>query len=99
MGAQRDHGAPTDATGDSVTVSGVAQPFATRVSVSASDGSTDTSAVAVTPSDDGSWSATIPLDTPANWTLTVTPVFTVPDVSTGASAQIAGASVTLTKGS
>src|ERR1700761_5652836 len=75
------------ATGSDLTVSGVAQPLATGVSVSASDGTNTTAPMSTTPAANGTWSATIPaseLAGLANGNLTVTPVMAVPDVSTGA---------------
>jgi hypothetical protein len=88
----------TVAPGDGLNVSGVAQPLATGVSVSASDGTTTTAPVSLTPAADGSWSATIPaseLKGLADTALTVTPVMAVPDVSTGAAAHIAGVGVSV----
>jgi hypothetical protein len=93
---------PSTVTDGPITVSGVAQPLATGVSVSATDGSRSTPAVSVTPASDGSWSATIPASrvaTLADTALTVTPVMAVPDVSTGAQAHIAGVGVTVMKSS
>jgi hypothetical protein len=87
---------PDSVTGGPIKISGVAQPFAKGVSVSATDGSTSTASVAATPAQDGTWSATIPareVDRLASGTVTVSPVFEVPDVSTGASAHLAGAPV------
>jgi hypothetical protein len=96
------HNAITSAPGTvsdvPLTVSGVAQPLATEVSVSATDGSHTTAPVTATPAADGTWTATIPADQLsglANTGLYVTPVFTVPDVSTGAQAHIAGVGVTV----
>ena len=92
--------APGSVTDGPITVSGSAQPLATAVSVSASDGTRATAPVSVTPAADGSWSATIPaakLARLANASLTVTPVFAVPDVSTGAAAHIAGVGASVKK--
>jgi hypothetical protein len=93
--------APTTiGSGADLTVSGVAQALATGVSVSASDGKSTTAPVSVTPASDGSWTVTIPaalLVGLANTRLTVTPVFAVPDVSTGAKANIAGVAASVTK--
>jgi len=92
--------APSSVTDGSITVSGVAQPLATAVAVSASDSSHSTAPVSVTPAADGSWSATIPaaqLSKLANATLALTPVFAVPDVSTGAASHIAGVGATVKK--
>jgi hypothetical protein len=92
----------TVASDADLTVSGVAQPLATGVSVSASDGATTTSPVSTTPAADGSWSVTIPASALAGLAagpLTVTPVMAVPDVSTGAPAHIAGVGATVTKSS
>jgi hypothetical protein len=91
---------PDSVAGGPITVSGVAQPFATGVTVSASDGAASTAPVSVGPAQDGSWSATIPadqVDRLAGGALTVTPVFDVPDVSTGVTAHIAGAAVGVSK--
>ena len=94
--------APTSVSGDSpITVSGVAQPNATGVSITAGDGTATTPAVSTTPGADGTWSATIPsrdVASLADGPLTVTPTFTVPDVATGATAHIAAAKATVTKG-
>jgi hypothetical protein len=90
----------TVAPGADLTVSGVAQPLASSVSVSASDGSTTSDALSTTPAADGTWSITIPaseLAGLASGNLTVTPVMAVPDVSTGAPAHIAGVGVTVNK--
>jgi hypothetical protein len=92
--------APKTVTDGPIVVSGVVQPLATGVSVSASDGTKASAPVSVTPAADGSWSATIPAAKLAglgNTTLNVTPVVTAPDVSTGAPAHIAGVGATVTK--
>jgi hypothetical protein len=63
-----------------------------------SDGQRSTTPVHVTPAADGTWSATIPADelgALAGGTVTVTPVFAVPDVATGAPAHIAGVPLSL----
>jgi hypothetical protein len=84
---------PSTVTDGAITVAGVAQPLATGVSVSATDGTHSTAPVTASLGSDGTWTATIPpaqvtrLD---NTNLTVTPVVAVPDVSTGAQAHIAG---------
>jgi hypothetical protein len=91
---------PTVASGAALTVSGVAQPFATEVVVSASDGKKTSDPVSVTPAADGSWTATIPaakLAPLANVDLSVTPVIAVPDAGTGAPAHIAGAGASVSK--
>jgi hypothetical protein len=91
---------PTSTSGGDLTVSGVAQPLATGVSMSATDGTQSTTPVSATPASDGSWTATIPASDVArlpDGALTVTPVVTVPDVSTGAAANIAGVGLTVTK--
>jgi hypothetical protein len=90
--------APKTVAGGSFAVSGVAQPLATDVAASVTDGSRSTAPVDVAPNSDGTWSATIPSDqvgTLAGGALTVTPVFGVPDVSTGAPAHIAGVPISL----
>jgi hypothetical protein len=92
--------APSSVTNGPIAVSGLAQPLATEVAVSASDGTHASAPVTVTPASDGSWSATIPaakLKGLADTTLTVTPVVAVPDVSTGAAAHIAGVAASVKK--
>jgi hypothetical protein len=93
--------APSSIAGRSaLTVSGVAQPLATGVSVSVSDGKSTTEPASTTPGGDGSWSVTVPasaLSSLGSGRLTVTPVMAVPDVSTGAPAHIAGVGVTVDK--
>jgi hypothetical protein len=92
---------PDRVAGGPIVLSGVAQPFAKRVSVSAIHGRVSTAPVAVSPAQDGTWSATIPagqVDRLAGGALSVTPVFEVPDVRTGATAHIAaGATVRIAK--
>jgi hypothetical protein len=91
---------PSAVTDGPIAVSGVAQPLATEVAVSASDGTNTSAPVSVAPAADGSWKATIPaakLKGLANATLNVTPVVAVPDVSTGAPAHIAGVATTVKK--
>jgi hypothetical protein len=85
-------------SGSALTVSGVAQPLATAVSVSASDGTNSTTPVSTTPGAGGAWTATVPAQDLASLgggKLTVTPVMAVPDVSTGAPAHIAGVGATV----
>jgi hypothetical protein len=92
--------APKTVTGGPIQLSGVSEPLATGVSSSVTDGSRSTAPVDVAPSADGTWSATIPaaqVDTLADGSLTVVPVFAVPDVSTGAPAHIAGVPISLHK--
>ena len=92
--------APGSVSDGGIAVSGVAQPLATGVSVTASDGKHTTPAATATPASDGSWSAKIPaaqVAKLADTTLTVTPVMAVPDVSTGSPAHIAGVGVDVTK--
>ena len=87
-------------SGVPLSVSGVAQPLATAVSVSASDGTKTTEPIDVTPAADGTWTATIPasaLARLANTKLAVTPVFAVPDVSTGDQAHIDGVGASVDK--
>jgi hypothetical protein len=91
---------PASVTGGPVTVAGRAQPLATDVSITATDGTNTTPAVPATPAADGTWSATIPaaaVDALADGPLTVTPVIAVPDVSTGAQAHIAAGPITVQK--
>jgi hypothetical protein len=68
------------------------------VSLTATDGSATTDAVQVAPDADGKWSATLDLGPLASGPITVTPVFTVPDVATGDAVHLAGPPATLTKG-
>jgi hypothetical protein len=92
--------APGSITNGPIAVSGVAQPLATAVAVSATDGTHTSAPVSVAPAADGSWSATIPAGQLAglgNAALTVMPVFAVPDVSTGAAAHIAGVAASVKK--
>jgi hypothetical protein len=91
---------PKSISGGPIAVSGVAQPLATGVASSVTDGARSTAPVSVAPASDGNWSATTPadqVDTLANGSLTVSPVFAVPDVSTGAAAHIAGEVISLQK--
>jgi hypothetical protein len=87
-------------SGSDVTVSGVAQPLATGVAVSATDGAAATSPASATPAADGTWTATLPsaqLAALADGTLTLGAVFAVPDVATGAAAHIAGQPLAIQK--
>ena len=89
--------AATGGSGSDLTVSGTAQPLATSVSVSATDGHATTAPVDATLAN-GTWTATIPaaqLASLANGTVTVGGVYAVPDVSTGAPAHIAGAPLSI----
>jgi hypothetical protein len=91
---------PTSVTGGPIEVSGISQPLATGVSSSVSDGKRSTAPVEVTPNADGTWSSAISaaqVDPLANGSLAVQPVFAVPDVSTGATAHIAGAPISTQK--
>jgi hypothetical protein len=93
---------PESRTGSPIALSGMAQPFAKLVELAATDGVVSTAPVAVGPAADGTWSATIPAgqaDRLASGLLTVTPVFEVPDVSTGATAHIAGPAVQISRSS
>lgn len=88
VAAAADHGA--------LDVSGQAQPLATGVAVTASDGTATTPAVDAKLAADGSWTATIPaasLAALAHGPLTLNGVYAVPDVATGAPAHIAGAAL------
>jgi hypothetical protein len=90
--------APSTIGGGPLTVSGVAQPLATDLAATVTDGHISTAPVHVAPAADGTWSATIPADQVgalAAGTLTITPVFAVPDVATGAAAHIAGVPISL----
>jgi hypothetical protein len=92
--------AATRSSGGDVSVSGVAQPLATGVSVTASDGHATTPPVDATLHADGTWTATLPaarIAALADGTLTVDAVYAVPDAGTGAPAHIAGVPGTLTK--
>ena len=89
----------TSGAGQDLVISGAAQPLATAVSVSLGDGASSTAPVNAT-LNGTTWTATIPaaaVERLANGTLTATARYTVPDVSTGAPAQIDGAPLTLTK--
>ncbi|HEV7752780.1 MAG TPA: hypothetical protein VGO71_14650 [Baekduia sp.] len=90
--------APSTIGGGPLTVSGVAQPLATDLAATVTDGHSSTAPVHAAPAADGTWSATIPADQVgalAAGTLTITPVFAVPDVATGAAAHIAGVPISL----
>jgi hypothetical protein len=92
-------GTPSSIANAKLVVSGVAQPLTTGVSVSVSDGRRSTAPVDVVPTA-GRWQATIPaaeVERLAKGTLTVTAVFAVPDISTGAVAHIRGAARTVQK--
>jgi hypothetical protein len=92
--------APATVTNRNLVVAGVAQPLATGVSVSASDGRRATPPVVVVPGAGGRWTATIPAQRIARLAkgrLTVSAVFAVPDVVTGAAAHIAGTPATVDK--
>jgi hypothetical protein len=92
-------GTPSSIANAKLVVSGVAQPLTTGVSVSVSDGRRSTAPVDVVPTA-GRWRATIPaaqVERLAKGTLTVTAVFAVPDISTGAVAHIRGAARTVQK--
>ncbi|HWE12584.1 MAG TPA: hypothetical protein VG365_03680 [Solirubrobacteraceae bacterium] len=91
---------PSTVTGGAITIAGIAQPLATQVSVSATDGTHSTTPVSATLASDDSWTATIPaadVTGLAGTRLMVTPVVAVPDVSTGAQAHIAGVGWGVTK--
>jgi hypothetical protein len=91
---------PKSVSGSPIDVSGVAQPLATGVSSSVSDGARSTAPVDVAPNADGTWSAHVPgsqVETLANGSLSVNPVFAVPDVSTGAPAHIVGGTMSVQK--
>jgi hypothetical protein len=93
-------GAPSTVANAKLVVSGVAQPLATAVTVSASDGKRSTAPVNVVPAADGHWRATIPASQVARLakgSLAVAAEFAVPDVSTGAAAHIAGRPRTVEK--
>jgi hypothetical protein len=93
---------PQTVSGGPIDVSGVAQPLATGISSTITDGAGSTSPVDVAPNADGSWSATVPaaqVGALANGSLAVNPVFAVPDVSTGAPAHIEGARISIQKSS
>jgi hypothetical protein len=85
--------AATGGSGSDLTVSGTAQPLATGVAVTATDGHATTSPVDASLAADGTWAATIRADelaALADGTVTVEGVYAVPFVSTGAPAHIAG---------
>lgn len=87
-------------SGADLVVHGVAQPLATGVTVTATDGERATAPVAATLADDGTWTATLPhqdLAALADGTVTVAGVYAVPDVSTAAPAHIAGVPGTFTQ--
>jgi hypothetical protein len=90
--------AATGGSGTDLTVSGTAQPLATGVSVTATDGHATTSPVDASLADGGTWTATVPaaqLAALADGTVMVGGVYAVPDVSTSAPAEIAGAPLSI----
>jgi hypothetical protein len=92
--------APATVANRDLVVSGVAQPLATGVSVSASDGRRATKPVVVAPAADGRWTAKISASLIARLAkgkLDVRAVFAVPDVASGAAAHIAGTPRTVEK--
>jgi hypothetical protein len=92
--------APGHVSAEPITISGRAQPLATDVSITASDGTRISPAASATPAGDGTWSATIPADQVAalaDGPLTLSPVVAAPDVGTGAQAHVAGAPLTVQK--
>jgi hypothetical protein len=92
--------AATGGSGTDMTVSGSAQPLATGVSVTATDGQATTPPVDATLAADGTWAATIPagqVAALADGAVTVDGVYAVPDVSTGAPAHIGGKPLSIQK--
>jgi hypothetical protein len=92
--------APATLANAKLVVSGVAQPLTAAVVVSASAGGRSTAVVRVVPTADGRWTATIPaaqIARLAKGPVTVAAVFAVPDVGSGAAAQIAGTPRTVEK--
>jgi len=91
-------GSSADGSGE-IAFTGVAQPLATGVSVSLTDGSRTTDPVGGTLSD-GKFSARVPaaaLAPLADGDVTVNAVFAVPDVATGKPAHVLGAPLTIGK--
>jgi hypothetical protein len=83
-----------------ITFTGVAQPLASGVSVSLTDGARTTASVDGVPASDGTFSARVPassLAPLADGDVTVNAVFAVPDVASGALAHVLGAPLTIGK--
>jgi hypothetical protein len=92
--------AASGGSGADVLVSGKAQPLATGVSVSATDGTAKSTPVDATLKADGTWSASIPATDVAllaDGTVRLDAVYAVPDVATGAPANISGVPMTIEK--
>jgi hypothetical protein len=92
--------AATGGNSSDVTISGVAQPLATGVAVSATDGHSTTPAINATLSSGGSWSAKVPvsqLTALADGDVTVGAVYAVPDVATGTASHITGVPLSVHK--
>jgi hypothetical protein len=92
--------AATGGNSSDVTISGVAQPLATGVAVSATDGHATTPAITASLSSAGSWSATMPvsqLAALADGDVTVGAVYAVPDVATGTASHITGVPLSIHK--
>jgi hypothetical protein len=92
--------AATGGSGADVSVSGVAQPLATGVALSATDGGKSTPAVTGTLAADGTWTATLPVSQLAgltDGTIALSAVFAVPDVATGSAAHITGVPLSIRK--
>jgi hypothetical protein len=83
-----------------ITFTGVAQPLASGVSVSLTDGARTTASVDGVLGSDGTFSARVPASALAplnDGDVTVNAVFAVPDVATGALAHVLGAPLTIGK--
>jgi hypothetical protein len=86
--------------GSDLAVTGQAQPLATGVQVTATDGTKTTTPVDAQLGADGTWTATIPaseLAKLANGSIQVNGIYAVPDVATNAAAHITGRTMSVDK--
>jgi hypothetical protein len=93
-------GATFASPGSDLAVTGEAQPLATGVQATATDGTHTTAPVDAKLGTDGRWTATIPaseLTKLDDGTIKVNGIYAVPDVATGAAARIAGRTFSVDK--
>jgi hypothetical protein len=86
--------------GSDLTVSGQAQPLATGVQVTATDGKNTSTPVDATMGADGAWTAKIPASDLAglsDGSLNVNGIYAVPDVASGTAAHILGRTLSVDK--
>ena len=93
-------GATFASPGSDLAVTGQAQPLASGVQVTATDGTKTTTPVDAKLAADGTWTASIPasdLANLANGSIKVNGIYAVPDVATNAAAHIAGRTMSVDK--